>query len=234
MPITKRKGRDWLEDIAAFNSRQPQANATLDNIIVYSTDDLRNRSAFNHNLSDRTAVDGKMYPTANSLGQRIHPTDEGIKNFWRWFNGFRQRGLDEKDGQGENGRRDQGADSGAAGLTRDSRGRPRVYFHGTTEKFSVFDLDHPERKDEGWLGRGVYVTKDTDLADFSARQKGENPVRMGVHNPYVGTLASEQKLRWADQVEIARVTARRLKIAQPVTPTPCFRLELGLWYSSEH
>ena len=30
-------------------------------------------------------VDGVQRPTENSLGQPIHSTDEGIRNFWEWF-----------------------------------------------------------------------------------------------------------------------------------------------------
>ena len=47
-------------------------------------------------------IDGK--PTRNNLGQLIHPTVEGIKNFWRWF-----------------------GDSKVV----DSKGRPLVMYHGT-------------------------------------------------------------------------------------------------------
>src|SRR5690606_14279544 len=30
-------------------------------------------------------VDGVSRPTRNSEGRLIHPTEEGIRNFWRWF-----------------------------------------------------------------------------------------------------------------------------------------------------
>ncbi|NLU13398.1 MAG: hypothetical protein GXX06_09470 [Gammaproteobacteria bacterium] len=35
-------------------------------------------------------------------------------------------------------------------------GEPRVFYHGTRDSFEAFDLDHPNRKDAGWLGRGAY------------------------------------------------------------------------------
>ena len=50
-------------------------------------------------------IDGK--PTRNSLGKLIHPTIEGIRNFWRWF-----------------------GDSKVV----DSQGRPLVVYHGTPAK----------------------------------------------------------------------------------------------------
>lgn len=30
-------------------------------------------------------VDGVKRPTANSQGKQIHPTEEGVRNFWKWF-----------------------------------------------------------------------------------------------------------------------------------------------------
>ena len=44
----KRKGRDWLENSAATNTRQPQAKAALDAASVYDTDPIRNPPAFSH------------------------------------------------------------------------------------------------------------------------------------------------------------------------------------------
>lgn len=51
-------------------------------------------------------VDGIRHPVHNSEGQRIHVTDAGIRNFWRWF--------------GES-------------QVVDTEGRPIVVFHGPTK-----------------------------------------------------------------------------------------------------
>lgn len=51
----KRKGRDWLADSGGYNSRQPQAKATLDKAIVYSTDDLRNPAFSRKSQTDAPA-----------------------------------------------------------------------------------------------------------------------------------------------------------------------------------
>jgi hypothetical protein len=48
------------------------------------------------------AIDGK--PTRNSLGKLIHPTEEGIRNFWKWFGNSK---------------------------VVDAQGRPLVVYHGT-------------------------------------------------------------------------------------------------------
>lgn len=59
-------------------------------------------------------VDGVMRPVLNSAGRRIHPTEEGVENFWRWF----------------------GNSKAVDGL-----GRPLVVYHGTQGDFEVFRDD---------------------------------------------------------------------------------------------
>ena len=49
-------------------------------------------------------VDGAMKHRLNSMGQPIHHTDEGIRNFHRWFGNS---------------------------TTVDEHGRPKVMYHGT-------------------------------------------------------------------------------------------------------
>jgi hypothetical protein len=58
-------------------------------------------------------VDGKIRPARNELGALIHNTEEGLRNFWRWF-----------------------GDSS----TVDKKGRPRVFYHATdaAKDFTVF------------------------------------------------------------------------------------------------
>ena len=36
-------------------------------------------------IPDTIQVDGQERPTRNSKGKLIHPTTEGIENFWKWF-----------------------------------------------------------------------------------------------------------------------------------------------------
>lgn len=56
-------------------------------------------------------VDGVMRPALNSAGRRIHPTEEGVENFWRWFGNSK---------------------------TTDEQGRPLVVYHGTANDFDAF------------------------------------------------------------------------------------------------
>lgn len=44
-------------------------------------------------------------------------------------------------------------------------------FHGTKGNFAAFELDHPNRMDFGWLGKGVYLTDSKELAKVYANVK---------------------------------------------------------------
>ncbi len=57
-------------------------------------------------------VDGKERTVFNSEGRPIHPTEEGVRNFWRWF-----------------------GDSKVV----DEQGRPKVMYHGTKSDFDTFN-----------------------------------------------------------------------------------------------
>lgn len=50
----------------------------------------------------------------NSIGEPIYQTEDGVKNFWKWFN--RSKIVD-------------------------SSGRPLVYYHYTTQDFDTFDIN---------------------------------------------------------------------------------------------
>jgi hypothetical protein len=62
-------------------------------------------------IKARIDVDGVMRPTRNSKGTLLHPTKEGIQNFWRWF-----------------------GDS----VVVDEKGYPRLVLHGTSRDFETF------------------------------------------------------------------------------------------------
>lgn len=88
----------------------------------------------NENISEHPMieVDGVMKHRHNSLGQPIHPTDEGIKNFHRWF-----------------------GDSKAV----DEHGRPKVFYHGSPSYgFKEFDINRAGQRDRGDFGEGIYFT----------------------------------------------------------------------------
>lgn len=87
---------------------------------------------------------------------------------------------------------------------RDQEGKPQVLYHGTPDDVSAFDLDHPNRKDSGWLGTGVYLTDNPDLAGMYADQKaralgprGQNvmPLYARLENPYYATPEEKAQIR---------------------------------------
>ena len=149
-------------------------------------------------------VDGQQRPTTDSEGRAIHYTEEGIKNFWRWIDGTNEQRLgrqakDSKDGAGHAGSAER--NPFVAKHTFDGEGRPRVFFHGSASDFTSFDFDHPNRKDQGWLGRGAYVTSDTEIAEGYSRLKsgpvGENvmPLYVAIHNPIMADAKTKQMFR---------------------------------------
>ncbi len=75
-------------------------------------------------------VDGEMKHRHNSLGQPIHPTDEGIRNFHRWF-----------------------GDSQAV----DDHGRPIVLYHGTNQDFDTFDFSKARESGHVWASNDPKV-----------------------------------------------------------------------------
>lgn len=119
-------------------------------------------------------VEGERRPIVNSNGRSVAPGFTEQMNFWKWF--------------------------GQSKLT-DASGRPRVLYHGTRDSVDRFDLDHPNRKDSGWLGTGVYLGDDVDLAESYARLKGGPngptimPLYARLENPYMATLEEKQRMR---------------------------------------
>ncbi|MET3135123.1 hypothetical protein AAKU55_005426, partial [Oxalobacteraceae bacterium GrIS 1.11] len=86
--------------------------------------------------------------------------------------------------------------------------------HGSRADVDSFDLNHGDRKDNGWLGTGVYVTTDEDLAHSYASLKrgaaGPNiaPLFVAVRNPYVATPALKAQLRTASRGGIDLFTSK--------------------------
>ena len=68
--------------------------------------EFRGGEEFSARLPPTIEVDGVQRPTTNSEGRSIHPTEEGVRNFWRWF-----------------------GDSKVV----DENGKPLVVYHGTSK-----------------------------------------------------------------------------------------------------
>jgi ADP-Ribosyltransferase in polyvalent proteins/Phage MuF-C-terminal domain len=111
---------------------------------------------------------------------------EGTGNAGRLASGERPGNAGQTAGVGGYG--NQGARSSAEDqegplareftFINDRTGEPRVLLHGTRDRFTVFDANHANKNDFGWLGRGHYFTSDESIADLYARKKkGDGPKR---------------------------------------------------------
>ena len=87
-------------------------------------------------LPDTIEIDGKQRPTTNSNGQPIAATEEGVRNFWKWF-----------------------GDSKVV----DASGKPLVVYHGTRAQFEVFDFGRIGQQGRA-EGAGFYFTTNKQVA----------------------------------------------------------------------
>ena len=109
-------------------------------------------------------VDGVQRPRTNSESRPIHPTEDGIRNFWRWF----------KDSK-----------------VVDADGKPLVMYHGTKADFSAFEMRKAGTSDDGLAGKGFYFTYNPEEASGYAESgnfgKGDapnvQPVYVSLNNP---------------------------------------------------
>ena len=117
-------------------------------------------------------VDGVQRPVHDSTGQRIHTTDEGVKNFWKGFEGTK---------------------------VTDEAGRPIRVLHGTHRDVTKFTPESiGSETDQGFYGPGYYFTPDARAASVYATKRdyikdevrpGGNvmPTYLDIKNPYYTT-----------------------------------------------
>lgn len=116
-------------------------------------------------MPDTIEVDGVQRPTVNSKGQQIHNTEDGVRNFWRWF-----------------------GDSKVV----DSEGKPRVLYHSTTGDFSEFE--YGRRASGNMLGKGFYFGGYELAEGYSdTNVPGTNiiPAYLSIKNPFYGELTED-------------------------------------------
>lgn len=118
---------------------------------------------------DTIDVDGKQRPTKNSNGQPIHPTEDGIRNFWRWF-----------------------GDSKVV----DDQGRPLVVYHGTKADFDGFSLEKFGQTDGGWAGKGFYFAPSADEASIYATSLASPYASSTGANVMPVYLSAQSPLEW--------------------------------------
>lgn len=132
-------------------------------------------------LADTISVDGVDRPTTNDQDRPIHPTDDGTRNFWRWF-----------------------GDSKVV----DNDGRPVVLYHGTSKDvdFSAFKM-----KDRGiWFAdspkeASSYATDNESMGSSlnysTGKYESKNvasrviPAYLSIKNPKTLTPEESNELR---------------------------------------
>ena len=130
----------------------------------------------------------------------------------------------EKNSEGENsnidgGREDLGRTASIHAIPSDGftsihpdTGEPRVFYHGTRDNFTSFDINHANKKDAGWLGKAHYVTSDKFTAESYSRMKqGEvMPQVMELYvrpiNPMFLTRKDKQEIRYYTPGGLAKFT----------------------------
>jgi len=86
-------------------------------------------------------------------------------------------------------------------------GLPKDFYHGTADNIYEFDLDHPNRHDAGWLGRGAYLwDKPKTAGDYAGLKAGREypnvlPLHASFKNPYFATLKDKQRLMLIEHAE---------------------------------
>lgn len=83
----------------------------------------------------------------------------------------------------------------------DEAGEPLTVYHGSADDIKAFNLGHPNRKDSGWLGEGVYTTDNADIAStYSIMKAGDEnpnvmPLNLSLKNPYYATIEEKHSKR---------------------------------------
>jgi hypothetical protein len=79
-------------------------------------------------------------------------------------------------------------------------GTPKTLYHGTSDNIHEFNLEHPNRKDAGWLGHGVYLWDKPNIAgDYAqylkpgAASPNILPLHAALKKPYFATAKDKQK-----------------------------------------
>ncbi len=110
-------------------------------------------------ISDSIDVDGVARPTTNSNGQRIAQTEEGLRNFWRWFGNSK---------------------------VVDGDGKPLVVYHGTTADFEAFSKEKIGFANaQTPVNSGFFFAKDRAIAERYAKGDGANiiPAYISIADP---------------------------------------------------
>ena len=118
-------------------------------------------------------------------------------------------------------------------------GSSLVVYHGTRDDIESFDLAHPNRKDVGWLGRGIYTRSSADQAgDYAEVKRGTGgerimPLYPTVKNPYVISNMQKARMKGASQAQIDLVTQSLKDMARDFQFLRMMQIHLRGWLSGD-
>ena len=114
-----------------------------------------------HESQTHIDVDGEMKHRYNSEGKLIHPSEEGIRNFHRWFGNSK---------------------------TVDEQGRPQVFYHGTDKKFDTFTPQEGKVSTifgtENVKRSGHFFTTDQDFANEFSKTGNTMRAYLKIDKPF--------------------------------------------------
>lgn len=121
-------------------------------------------------------IDGQQRSTTNSKGQQIAATEEGVRNFWKWF-----------------------GDSKVA----DDQGRPLVVYHGTkADAFDQFDPDLIGTENYGH-DAGFWFTTSVSQAHAYADPTRKQAKKQNIMEVYLRSESPREANPWTEAERIA-------------------------------
>jgi len=145
-------------------------------------------------------VAGVARPTTNSEGKPIHPTEEGVRNFWGWFKNSR---------------------------VVDAEGRPLVVYHGTAADIGSFNREFggwvtdAESAKKGFFFSSSQMTA-SDYAEYADQGTGNAELLdlwQKVHNALSGRLAHKMGSKGYNDA-LAEAATYKPKIAEIIKTSP--------------
>lgn len=65
----------------------------------------------------------------------------------------------------------KGADTEGVSGIGDAAARLQTFYHGTGNEISAFDINHPDKQDAGWIGKGIYLAGTQNYGQSNANIK---------------------------------------------------------------
>ncbi len=84
-PLSDRSGLDVFREKLTLSEKEGASQPKKPVVTVKKKRSVEPKFSSSERIPETIDIDGKERPTRNSNGKLIHPTEEGIRNFWKWF-----------------------------------------------------------------------------------------------------------------------------------------------------